>query len=189
MVKISGTIGGKLSDIIYLGDREELRLYLPDFAYILYDFSSYSDEEIKGQILTRICLDLFKHIFDPDLADHLRKATPLLRELLLEGRTGLEAIELIATYIANASDISLEELANILETVSKETGGMVMSLASTLEEKGIQKGIQQGMAKGELIGDIRTEQLRKGLPMSDKKELEKLSVEELEKKLKELTGK
>lgn len=172
-------VGGRLIDIISLGDMKELRLYLPDFVYILYDLSAYSDEEIKGQILTRICLDLFKHIFDPHLADHLRSITPLLSELFLESRTALESIEKILRYITNASDISLEDLADILETVSKETGGMVMSLATTLEER--------GMKKGELIGDIRFLQLKKGLPVLDKKKLEKLSIEELRSKLKELT--
>jgi len=108
-----------------------------------------------------------------------------LRELLLKGRKGLEAIERILKYIVNASDISLENLAIIIETVSKEAGGMVMSLASTLEEKGVKKGREEG----KLIGSIRTAQLMKGLSVSDEKELEKLSIEELERKLKELTEK
>jgi len=58
----------------------------------------------------------------------------------------------------------------------------VKEMITIYEEKGIEKGIE----KGELIGDIRVAQLMKGLPMSDKKELEKLSIDELKNKLKEL---
>ncbi len=52
------------------------------------------------------------------------------------------------------------------------------------EEKGIEKGIE----KGELIGDVRVAQLMKGLPMSDKKELEKLPIDELRKKFEEINS-
>ena len=42
-------VGNKFSDIIFLGEREELRLYLPDFTYSFYDFSGYSEIQIKGR--------------------------------------------------------------------------------------------------------------------------------------------
>ena len=78
-----------------MGDREELRLYLPDYNYILYDLSAYSDEEIKGNITIRIFLDLFKHIFDEDLLSHLKKVFPLMNALSLNDRSSLEYIELV----------------------------------------------------------------------------------------------
>jgi hypothetical protein len=54
----------------------------------------------------------------------------------------------------------------------------VKEMITIYEEKGIEKG--------ELIGDIRIAQLMKGLSMSDKKELEKLSIDDLKNKLQEL---
>ncbi|MGA1825388.1 MAG: hypothetical protein ACMUIP_12080 [bacterium] len=48
---------------------------------------------------------------------------------------------------------------------------------------------EEGRKEGELIGSIRTAQLMKGLPLSDKKELEKLSTDELKEMLKKLTEK
>ena len=119
-----------------------------------------------------------------------------MRTLLLEDKTGLEFIELALRYIINASDlVKIEELTKLLsETISKETGGIVMSLASRLKEEGkeegkkegIEEGIKEGIQKGELIGDIRFTQLMKGLPISDKKELEKLSIDALRNKLEDL---
>ena len=164
-------------------------LYLPDFTYVLYDFAPYSDRQIKGNIIVQVSLHLFKHIFDEDLPNYLKKIFPLLRELLSEDRTALEFIELVLRYIINASDVvRIEELTKLLnETVSKETGGIVMSLAGRLKEEGKKEGKKEGIEKGELIGGIRIAQLMKGLPMSDKKELEKLSIDDLRNKLKELT--
>ena len=174
-------VGERLSDIIS-GDKEKLSLYLPDFTYLLYDFSPYSDRKIKGNIMVRVCLHLFRHIFDEDLPNHLKEIFPLLRELLTEDRTALEFIELALRYIVNASNaVRVEELIKLLnETVSKETGGIVMSLASRLKE--------EGKEEGELIGDIRFTQLMKGLPISNKKELEKLSIDDLKKKLEEINS-
>ena len=57
-----------------------------------------------------------------------------------------------------------------------------MPYVTSVERLGIEKGIE----KGELIGDVRFAQLRKGLPVSDKKGLEKLSIDELNNKLKEI---
>jgi len=62
-----------------------------------------------------------------------------------------------------------------------------MSLAGRLKEEGKKEGKKEGIEKGELIGGIRIAQLMKGLPMCDKKELEKLSIDDLRNKLKELT--
>jgi predicted transposase YdaD len=49
------------------GPVEELAGYIPDFAFELYDLHRYSDDQIKGTILSRVVLLLFKHIRDPDL--------------------------------------------------------------------------------------------------------------------------
>ncbi|MFH0925573.1 MAG: Rpn family recombination-promoting nuclease/putative transposase [bacterium] len=187
-------VGGRFSDIISLGDRKELRLYLPDFSYILYDLSVYKDEEIKGNIINRICLHLFKHIFDNDFLLHLERIFPLLKNLLEGDKTALEYLETVLRYIMSTrEDASREVLKKIMEkTISRETGGVVMTVAEQLieegREEGREEGIEKGREEGELIGSIRAIQLMKGLFISGKKELENLSIEELGKKLEELTG-
>jgi predicted transposase/invertase (TIGR01784 family) len=183
-------IGSRLSDSIFLGDREELKVWIPDFTYTLYDFSPYSDAQIKGSILLKICLDLFKHIFDKDLS-HVRKIIQLLKALSLDERTALEFIEATFWYIMSVRDDAnpgiLREIVE--QAISKEAGGVVMTVAEQLKQEGRKEGREEGRKEGELIGSIRTAQLMKGRPVSDKKELEKLSIDELEKMLKKLTEK
>ncbi|MFH0926163.1 MAG: hypothetical protein V1872_11155, partial [bacterium] len=55
-------------------------------------------------------------------------------------------------------------------------------------EKGREEGREEGRKKGEFIGGIRVAQLMKGIKMSSKKELEKMTVKELKIKLKEVAG-
>ncbi len=39
-----------------------------DFRRILYDFSRYSDEEIRGEVLLKVVLIIMKHISHSELA-------------------------------------------------------------------------------------------------------------------------
>ena len=95
-------------------------------------------------------------------------------------------------YIMNTrDDASPEKLKEIVDkAVSKKIGGAVMTVAEQLikkgKEEGIQLGREKGIEKGQLIGDIRFSELMKGLPVTDKKELEKLSTDELQTRLKEI---
>ncbi len=66
--------------------------FVPDFRFILYDLSRYSDEEIKGEILLKVALLIMKHIFDEKLAPKLPGIFELFRELLSKD-TGLKYIE------------------------------------------------------------------------------------------------
>ena len=203
-------VGRSFADIVNLGERKSLRLYLPDFVYQLYDFSLYSDDEIKGDILLRICLGLLKHIFDNNLSG-IKEQISLLRFLSYKERTALEFIEAVFRYLMSARDDAAPDIlkkivdeAVVLKEV-KEIGGVIMTVAEQLIEqgekrglkrglekglkKGLKKGLGKGLEKGELIGSIRTIQsMKEGMRVWDRKELEKLSNTELRRKLKELAG-
>ncbi len=49
------------------GPVKELTSYIPDFGFDLYDLTCLTDDEIKGTVMDRVVLLLFKHVFDPDL--------------------------------------------------------------------------------------------------------------------------
>ncbi|MCA1793566.1 MAG: Rpn family recombination-promoting nuclease/putative transposase, partial [Desulfobacteraceae bacterium] len=49
------------------GPVEDLTAYIPDFGLELYDLHQFSDEQIKGNIISRVGLLLLKHIRDRDL--------------------------------------------------------------------------------------------------------------------------
>jgi len=125
-------------------------------AYILHDLTQYSDAEIKGAVLSRIVLLLFKHIFDPDLAQRLPEIFALAKELL-QRDDGLHCLEMILRYVFSATEnMSVEQLQKMINrSLSEKQGAMIMTLAKQLEQQGYDKGIQQGMQQGMQQG-IRT---------------------------------
>jgi Putative transposase, YhgA-like. len=42
---------------------EDVRRFVPNYQYLLYDLSTFSDEEIKGEARLRILLSVFRDIF------------------------------------------------------------------------------------------------------------------------------
>jgi hypothetical protein len=124
---------------------DDLAGYIPDFGFELYDLHRYTDDEIKGNIASRLALLLLKHIRDPDLARKLPEIFALLRTLM-EKETGLEWLEVVLRYLASArddDDLSEDQIKEIVEqAISKDLGGFVMTLAEKLRNEGEQKGIK-----------------------------------------------
>lgn len=134
---------------------EGLRKYLPDFRYILYDLSQYSDDDIKGTVTLKVMLLLMKHIFSEDLWERLPEIFKLLRDIL-DKRSGIEYLETLLRYITSGTDkIRHEDLEKVVTEVLEDRGGNIMpTIAEELMEKGIQQGIQQGVQQG-LIQNAR----------------------------------
>ena len=72
---------------------------VPDFEYLLYDLSEYSDEEIKGAVVLRVAFLLLKHIFSSDLPEKFPGIPGLLKDLLNK-RNGLEYLETVLRYVS-----------------------------------------------------------------------------------------
>jgi predicted transposase/invertase (TIGR01784 family) len=142
------------------GPVEELAGYIPDFGFELYDLHRFSDDEIKGPIMNRVVLLLFKHVFDPDLRHRLPGIFSLLRTLM-EKDTGLQYLEEVVRYLASVldeKDLSLKEMKEIAEqAVSKDTGGYIMTLAEKLRNEGKLEGLREAIELGITLkfpGDI-----------------------------------
>ncbi len=132
------------------GPVKEMRRYVPDFEYILHDLTRYSDEEIRGAVLSRVVLMLFKHIFDPDIAASLPRIFELLGELL-DSRTGLQYLEVILRYLFNTvENITPNELKRMAEkSLTSEKGGVDMAtIAEQIKAEGYKLGKQQGIQMG-----------------------------------------
>ena len=135
--RVKWDIGLKLSDL--LDDIPgELREYVPDFKYLLYDFSPYSDQEIMGNIELRIFLQLLRYIFaDMDLLKEKFEYIFGLFEELIDKATAMEYFETVIRYIMNAREgIDLKELARIASRVSSERGEAIMTIAEKLRMEG-----------------------------------------------------
>lgn len=67
-------IGRNLGDMI-LGDGEfpqDVKALIPNYEYLLYDLSTFTDEDIKGQIESRIIISLFRDIKERDIGAVLK---------------------------------------------------------------------------------------------------------------------
>jgi hypothetical protein len=77
------------------GSAKELAAYIPDFGFERYDLTRYSDDEIKGTLMTRVVQLLFKYAFDPDLRTKLPDILSLMKALMGK-ETGLQYFEIIS---------------------------------------------------------------------------------------------
>jgi predicted transposase/invertase (TIGR01784 family) len=138
------------------GPVEDLTAYIPDFGLELYDLHRFTDEQIKGTIISRVVLLLLKHIRDPDLQQKLPDILSLLKTLLTEKETGLEWIEVVIRYIVSVrdeEDLSAKNIVEIAEqAISKETGGYVMTLLEKLRKEGEERGKQEGFKEAIEMG-------------------------------------
>ena len=145
--------GNRLSELIE-DTSAAISDYIPDHKYLIYDFSSYSDAEIKGQIKLKIFLKLISHIFDDDFDKGLREVLPLLIELRKK-TTGLEYIETVVKYILNiGEEISLSELDQKSKNISAEGSAVIMTIAEKIYHDGKEEGKEEGKKEGKIEGKI-----------------------------------
>jgi len=146
--KSNWNIGLNLKDILE-EIPEKLEKYVPNFEYILYDLTKFKDEEIKGKVKLKLFIEILKYIFrDKELESKLKEIMELSNEVTED------YFETMIRYIINAqTEIDKKRLNEIiLETVPKERGEKIMSIAEQLINEGIQKGLSQGLSQGLLNG-------------------------------------
>jgi predicted transposase/invertase (TIGR01784 family) len=135
-----------------------LQSYWPQFHYHLVDLSTYTDDEIRGDIWSRLFLLLLKHIFDGDFGGNLVKIFALMRQLTLN-QSGLEMLETMLRYVARAgNNVTTVDLHTAIDVVLPKEGGVLMK---TLAEQWIEEGIVRGREEGIVRG--REEGLNRGL--------------------------
>ena len=133
---------------------EQIKKYIPDYEYLLFNISKYSDEEIKGEAQLRIMLTIFRDIFTKDVGefyDSIIRAAEYLSELD-DKQTGIEYFETMMRYIFNVradlTESDVDKLISNMENNYPEGSEVLMTLAERFVEKGIEKGIEKGMEKG-----------------------------------------
>jgi len=137
-----------LSSIINVPS-EILEKHIPNFKYILYDLSKYSDDEIKGSKINQITLLSFKYVFGDNFIDKLPEIFTLF-ETLFDKKTGLQFFKTLVIYIlSNVENITTEQLVSkVQDTLPKGKGDIIMTLAEQLRNEGDQRGHQRGLKQG-----------------------------------------
>ncbi len=165
---------------------EELKMYVPNFEYVLYDLSIYDDEDIKGKAQTKILLTLFRDIFTKDpneLLESIYRSIHYLNELE-DKQTGLAYFETMMRYIFSAAkDLTKKDVEKIIKrfgTTYPEGSEVTMTLADMWRDEGVQQGIQQGIQQGMQQG--LQEGIQQGIEIGGAKALAKTAIRLLTKK-------
>lgn len=142
---------------------EAVKMYVPNFEYLLYDLSIYSDEDIKGSAQTRIMLTLLRDILtktgDP-LRQSIYNALYYLNDLE-DKQTGVGYLETMMRYIFSvAQDLTetdVEKMIQQLESNHFKGSELAMTLAEMWREEGMEKGRKLG--KTEALSEVALLQL------------------------------
>lgn len=140
---------------------EEVKQLTPDYRYLIYDLSQFSDEDIKGNAELTIALSIFRDIFNKNSQEFLETIFKAARALdeLEEKETGLQYFETCMRYILSSGPpLSKDQLNTVikqLEVTYKKGSEVTMTLAEVLREEGFEKGIEKGLEKGIEKGEAR----------------------------------
>jgi predicted transposase/invertase (TIGR01784 family) len=130
-----------------------LKPYIPQFSYLLKDLSSFSDEQIQGEIFVQLSLLVMKHIDSPNMRQLFKyKLMPLIVKLF-QKQTGLEYIETMLYYLSNTSEyLDQEEVLRLFDEspLDKPEKEIIMTLAEQWKQEGKLIGIEQGEKSGKL---------------------------------------
>ena len=201
--KIRTTLGEMITG--YEGLPEAIKKVTPNYEYLLYDLSRYTDEEIKGGVINRIAIAMLRDIQGKDIKgifEVLFRAAEYLQELE-DKHTGIEYFETLMRYIFNArADLtradfnSVNSVVKKIETTYPEGSEVVMTLAEIFreegKEEGILKGMEKGMEKGIEVGakqgkiEVAKNAIREGMELGLIAKLTGLSKKEIEKIAKEI---
>lgn len=178
------TIPTSLSELLMGYDTlpEDIKGYVPNFEYELFNLSQFSDEEIKGNARTKIAVRLFRDMSTKTgkpLLWSFIQATHYLYELN-DQQTALGVMKTMMHYLfSTAKDITqkdVEEMIHQIEMSHIDGGELAMTLADMWREEGMQKGIEQGIEKG----------IEKGMAIGETKALSNMALIQLTNKFGEL---
>lgn len=167
---------------------DAVKVYVPNFDFLLYDVSRYSDEEIKGNAQLRILLTLFRDLKKDDIQrrdEAISRSLYYLSELESK-QTGLGYLETMMRYIfAVAQNFTKEDFNNIvkkLATTTPEGSEVVMTLAELLRQEGMEQGIEKGLEKGFEKAKVEMVQklILKGMENTFIQEITQLPLEKIE---------
>lgn len=164
-----------------------LREFTPNFLYLLYDITSYTDEEIKGEARIRILFTMFR---DVQQAENIEQVLEIIDKGIIylselnDKQTGIEYFKTFMLYIVSAAkNITSEDTEKIINKIERdysEGSEIIMTLADIWKEEGIRKG------EARLAKRFVKNAIQEGMDIGKIEKLTEMSREEIEKIKQEL---
>ena len=133
---------------------EPLKVHVPNFEFLLFDVSRFSDEEMKGTAQLKIVLTLFRDLKSEDAQKRnnaIFRSIYYLNELENQ-QTAVGYLETVLRYIFTvAKDFTKREMEQIkreIETTHPKGSEVVMTLAEILRQEGLEMGLEKGLEIG-----------------------------------------
>ncbi|HZW68747.1 MAG TPA: Rpn family recombination-promoting nuclease/putative transposase [Pseudogracilibacillus sp.] len=162
-------------------DEPDVKKYIPNFEYLLFDFSHWSDEEVRGHAILRAYLMVVQAIYETDMERFIERLVQILLYMkeLGESTRAIDYIRTMMRYVystqRNMKEADMEKVVNQLEKTYPEGSKIVMTLA----ERYIEKGKIEGKEEAQL--EIASELLALGIPVKQIVKATGLSKAEVEK--------
>ncbi|MCG5102675.1 Rpn family recombination-promoting nuclease/putative transposase [Oceanobacillus sp. APA_J-5(13-2)] len=168
----------------------EICHFIPNYQFLLFDFTDYLDEEIKGEARVRIVITMLRDIRKAEtiqeLLEVMDKTIFYLRELE-DKQAGIEYFETMLHYIfsaaTNVTRGNMDEISKKIKQNYPEGSGIMMSLADMLREEGKKEGKKQGVEEGkrEMKEILVKNSIEKGLDFRVIEEITGLPQKEIQK--------
>lgn len=121
--------------------------YIPDFEPHFVNLTALPDEEIQGEVVTRLFVLVLKHIFEQGLGNHLDEILTLAAELAHQPN-GLAMVITLLRYLGSAGiRVKRADVAQKLLALLPKEGGVLMQ---TMAEEWIEEGKRIGLQEGRL---------------------------------------
>jgi predicted transposase/invertase (TIGR01784 family) len=142
-----------------------LKVFIPDFKFLLLDISHEPDENIRGNPILQILLKTLKYIFKPGIKNKLPEIIQLF-EKIKNKNNALDYLAALINYlVSTAGNLDNEEIEVNVSKVFSEGGKIMATIAEKLINQGINQGIEQGIDRGIDKGkwDVVMNMLREGI--------------------------
>ena len=167
--------------------------FIPDYDFLFYDLTRFTDKEIQGIIELRVFLIIYRDIFIKDQKEFLEtlsKAMALFKKLESQKKV-TEYFETFMRYIFDVNQLDNKDFKEVVKKISSkypEGGKKIMTLADQLREEGKREGKLEGKIEGKIEGkkEIILSLLESGMKEKDIAEKTGIDLERILKIEKEI---
>jgi predicted transposase/invertase (TIGR01784 family) len=173
--------------------------FVPAFDYVLLDLSTLDIGKLELRAYTRLVLSLLKSMIEGTEMEWLRGNAAFLDELLNQPDKQARVGTLIRYCLQASPKLNYRAFQTALQEIEyQKVKNTAMSIADMIKEEGLQqglerglqqgleRGLQEGFSRGELMGRISTIERALKLAPTERSELQRLSIGELQERVDKL---